>query len=317
MFIMEKAAKNNKKVSSLVLFVINAFNKKMIGLPKATRCPLEQELANVCGVSRTTVRRAYEVLEKQGVVYRQNSVRFLSKKLVSNLVAQKTQPISKEKEVSEYLIGLISKGELTQGQRLSENKIAEIMGCSMSPVREAFISLAPLGIFEKKSRHQWHVVSPNNQMFQELYEFRRILETHGLKKLMKKEVLSKNLPKIKSILKRTEDLLDKKNVDFKTFFEIDVEFHYFLLEVSENRFISERSKYIYAIIDFQRSSSIYSIDRVRFGLNQHIDILKAIISSNENAAQVALENHLSSALVTLKNINQYNLKTPVEVSKGH
>lgn len=301
---MKKTTKKTNKVSKLVLFVINTFNKQMVGLPKGTRCPLEQELADECGVSRTTVRSAYEIMEHKGVVFRQNSERFLTRKLVSNKVVQKSPPISKEKEVSEYLIGLISNGELSQGQRLSENKIAEIMGCSISPVREALISLAPLGIFEKESRHQWQVVSPNNQMFQELYEFRRVLETYCLKKLMKQEVLTKNLPKIKSLLRKTEDLLNKKNVNFKSFFEIDVSFHYFLLEVAGNRFILERSKFIYAIIDFQRSSSIYSKERVRYGLNQHIDILKAIISSNEDAALSALENHLSSALETLKNINQ-------------
>ncbi len=296
--------KNSKKVSRLVLFVINAFNKHMVGLPQGARCPLEQELADECGVSRTTVRRAYKSLENQGVVYRQNSIRLLSKEMEYKAVQQKSPPISKEEEVAEYIIGLIGKGKLTQGQRISENKIAEIIGCSISPVREALISLAPLGIFEKESRRQWQVVSPDNAMFQELYEFRRILETYCLKKLMQKEVLIKNLSKIKSVLKRTEILSNQKKVDFKSFFEVDISFHYFLLEVSGNRFITERSKFIYAIIDFQRSNSPYTTDRVRLGLNQHLKILRAIISSNEEAALLALEEHLSSALETLKNMNK-------------
>jgi DNA-binding GntR family transcriptional regulator len=290
--------------SRLVIFVIDEFNKQMFGLPKDSRCPLEQDLANECGVSRTTVRKAYELLNKQGLVYRKGSVRFLKNKVKTNTVEQKSPPISREEEVSEYLIGLIGKGEIVNGQKLSENRIAEIIGCSISPVREAFISLAPLGIFEKQSRHQWQVVNPDKKMFQELYEFRRILETYCLKNLMQEAVLAKKTPKLKTLLKKTESLLEKDKIDFKRFFEIDVSLHLFLLEVPGNRFIMERSKFIYTIIDFQRSSRFYSMDRARLALNQHVDILKAIISSNEQTALSELEKHLSSSLETLKNINK-------------
>lgn len=279
----------------------------MSGLPKGSRCPLESELADKCGVSRTTVRKAYKLLEDRGVIYRHDSIRLLGKKIDSDITWKKSAPLSKEKEVAEYLVGLIGEGKLIQGQRLNEKKIAESLGCSISPVREALISLAPLGLFEKKSRHQWQVVNPDNEQFEELYEYRSIIEIYCLKKLMEKKTLAENLPRLKSLLQRTEKLLCQKTIDFKVFFEIDVLFHHFLLKVPNNRFIIEKSRFIYTIIDFQRSSRYYTVKRARLALSQHIGILKAIIASDETAALQELNTHLFSALETLKSINKSEL----------
>lgn len=294
--------------SPLVLFVINKFKKNMGGLPKDSRCPLEQDLADECGVSRTTVRKAYELLEQQGVVYRQDSIRLLRKKIKPDADQKKSPPISKEKEVSEYLIGLIGRGELVHGQRLSENKIAAILGCSISPVREALISLAPLGIFEKETRQQWQVVNPDNQMFEELYEFRSVIEIYCLKKLMRPDNLAKNLPGLKSLLKKTKAFLNNKKIDYRSFYEIDAALHHFLLKSSNNSFFVERIKFVYVMLDFHRSSGFYDDDRIHLTLSEHLDILKAIIAADKEAAISALDIHISGSLEFSKRISESDIK---------
>ena len=77
--------------------------------------------------------------------------------------------------------------------------------------------------------------------------------------------------------------------------ELDMEFHRLLLQASENRLLQERSNFIYIIIEFQLSNPLFKISRARFGLRQHLAILRAILRGDQPEAERHLRGHLQAA----------------------
>lgn len=66
---------------------------------------------------------------------------------------------------------------LQPGQRLSEARLASMLGVSKTPVRETFIRLQHVGLVEPGSGSGLQVVQPSAKVVQDAYEVRRGLES--------------------------------------------------------------------------------------------------------------------------------------------
>lgn len=74
------------------------------------------------------------------------------------------------------LIDLIMQGTYDEGSRLYPERIAEQLGVSMTPVREALMQLAADGFVEGVQRRGFHVRTPDAQQFTNLWQVRQGLE---------------------------------------------------------------------------------------------------------------------------------------------
>jgi DNA-binding GntR family transcriptional regulator len=74
------------------------------------------------------------------------------------------------------LIGLIMQGAYDEGARLYPERIAEQLGVSMTPVREALMQLAADGFVEGVQRRGFHVRTPDGQQVTNLWQARQGLE---------------------------------------------------------------------------------------------------------------------------------------------
>lgn len=74
------------------------------------------------------------------------------------------------------LIDLIIQGIYDEGARLYPERIAEQLGVSMTPVREALMQLAADGFVEGVQRRGFHVRTPDAKQFTNLWQVRQGLE---------------------------------------------------------------------------------------------------------------------------------------------
>jgi DNA-binding GntR family transcriptional regulator len=74
------------------------------------------------------------------------------------------------------LIDMIMRGTYDEGSRLYPERIAEQLGVSMTPVREALMQLAADGFVEGVQRRGFHVRTPDAQQFTNLWQVRQGLE---------------------------------------------------------------------------------------------------------------------------------------------
>ena len=90
---------------------------------------------------------------------------------------------SRPAEIADRIVDAILAGRLAPGQRLGEQPLADLFGCSRTLVREAMARLSARGMVEVNARRGWFVVQPSLDEAREAFEARQALETgllHGL-----------------------------------------------------------------------------------------------------------------------------------------
>ena len=86
-------------------------------------------------------------------------------------------------EIADRIVDAILAGRLAAGQRLGEQALADLFGCSRTLVREALARLSARGMVEVNARRGWFVVQPSLDEAREAFGARLALETgllHGL-----------------------------------------------------------------------------------------------------------------------------------------
>ena len=74
---------------------------------------------------------------------------------------------------------LIIADVLRAGQKLVDRDLAEQLGVSRTPVREALGRLAMMGLVEARSRQGYYVKEYSAKQVSDLYDFRKMLEVHA------------------------------------------------------------------------------------------------------------------------------------------
>lgn len=85
--------------------------------------------------------------------------------------------------IADRIVDAILAGRLAPGQRLGEQALADLFGCSRTLVREAMARLSARGMVEVNARRGWFVVQPSLDEAREAFGARQALETgllHGL-----------------------------------------------------------------------------------------------------------------------------------------
>src|SRR4051812_29058528 len=91
------------------------------------------------------------------------------------------RPRSLAQLVVDQIRDLIVTGQLHLGEQLSENHLAERLGVSRTPVREAFMRLAVERLVEVRPQRGTFVFACGPGEFREICELRAILEAGALR----------------------------------------------------------------------------------------------------------------------------------------
>ena len=138
-------------------------------------------------------------------------------------------PISRTKSLKEkaydILKELILTGRLEQGKLHNEKRLAEVLGVSRTPVREALLELSREGMVSFVPSKGVRVRKITTKQVQEVFELRRIIEGYIIKSISK-QLSPADLKKIEKILSKQDRSATKD--EEVTFIEMDKEFHLFM-----------------------------------------------------------------------------------------
>ncbi len=81
--------------------------------------------------------------------------------------------------VYERIEQMIIRGQLKPGDRMPETELAQTLGVSRGPIREALLLLERDGWVEVKPRHGAAVRRRSNREIEELYDARKVLQIHA------------------------------------------------------------------------------------------------------------------------------------------
>jgi GntR family transcriptional regulator, rspAB operon transcriptional repressor len=193
-------------------------------------------------------------------------------------------------QVYEAVEAAIVHCDLEPGVVLGDRQLAEKLGVSRTPVRDALHRLESSGLVERRGRMGWMVSTFALQDVRELFELRRVFEPLGLERLSEtwdESVVRELSHAFERFPERfTEGL-------FPDYLNDDRRFHKKVVECSRNGRIIRFYGMVEKQIDRIRHYLSYNYEgRVEASLKEHREICAAIAACDLSAATEALDNHL-------------------------
>jgi DNA-binding GntR family transcriptional regulator len=204
-------------------------------------------------------------------------------------------PISRTKSLKEkaydILKDLILTGRLEQGKLHNEKRLAEVLGVSRTPVREALLELSREGMVSFVPSKGVQVRKITTKQVQEVFELRRIIEGHIIKSISK-QLTPADLKKIEKILGK-QDRSSSKDEE-AIFIEMDKEFHLFMASKMDNQQIETILKNLRDQIHLMGVRAIKDQSRSQQVLKEHQRIFSALKKRDAKKAHDELMRHLNN-----------------------
>lgn len=184
----------------------------------------------------------------------------------------------------------ILSGYFRPGENLSEREIADMLGVSRTPVREAFQQLEKEGLVIYTPKKGVTVPSFSSQQLKDLYSVREYME--GLSSRLLAEKPDKSF-----VEEMRENVrLASKEDDVKKQAEINGHFHHLMADNTENLYLISIFQNLHSKISLIRSTSLSHQNRLKTNLKEHLQICDAIESGDPDLAEQVARAHIRSSM---------------------
>jgi DNA-binding GntR family transcriptional regulator len=194
--------------------------------------------------------------------------------------------------VFETLREAIINGVLKPSERLMEVQLAEELGVSRTPVREAIRKLELEGFVVMIPRKGAYVSGISLKDVADVFEIRGALE--GLAAgLAAERITDEELEELERLLVRKAEVIEENDLD--QLIEIDTIFHDCLYRASRNEKLVQIINNLLEQIQRFRSTSLAYPGRMREALEEHKKIVEAISERNISLSQQLAQEHIENA----------------------
>ncbi len=203
-------------------------------------------------------------------------------------------------ETAEKLRELILLEKLPAGMFIPERDIAEVLGISRTPMREALRILEREGLIEYTSTRRSRVADPSIEELLQSMSVLSTLEALG-GEIACSNATKKDLRKIKHL---NQTMLDKSDVFSSIdFFKTDMAFHSSIILASRNRPLIETHQTYNAKLWRSRFLSSRRQRGRKTTLQQHQNITNALCKRDAVEISKAMRGHIDTAMRNLERPN--------------
>ncbi len=189
--------------------------------------------------------------------------------------------------ILEQLELLIISGSLAPGARLVEGELADTLGVSRGPIREALQLLWADGFVDLRPRQGAFVHEPTRKEIDDFFDIRRALERESVR-LATVRVTEEGAQRLRDVLARARELLDKG--DDPSSVHRQVRIHREITEIADNDVLTKM------LGDLEKRSNWYrapfSPAIRRRAWDEHEVIVTAIIEGDVQGAMSAISLHI-------------------------
>lgn len=198
------------------------------------------------------------------------------------LLSQKTYRILKR---------AIVRGDLAPNSKLVLDEIAKSLGISNTPVREATNKLESEGFVNITPNKGIKIVKVNIDDMREILEIRAFLD--GLiAKLAAKKITDKEIDEMMGVIHKMEYTVKKD--DRLTYNDLDIKFHDFLLNITENNKLKEIYNNLIIHAYRFRIRTLKISGRMGKSLKEHKEIALKVKERNPDEANRVSQKHIES-----------------------
>lgn len=194
--------------------------------------------------------------------------------------------------VFESLRDAIMAGKLKPGERLMEIQLAEDLGVSRTPVREAIRKLELEGFVVMIPRKGAYVAGISMKDIADVFEIRGALE--GLAaSLAAERATEEEIEEMERELVRISDCIEQD--DLGALVQVDTDFHAILFRASRNDRLIQILSHLREQIQRFRTASLARPGRNRIALDEHKEIVEALSKRDPDLSRARAMEHIENA----------------------
>jgi DNA-binding GntR family transcriptional regulator len=208
--------------------------------------------------------------------------------------AESTRPVrlrsvSLREQAREAVRTRIVLGQITPGEVRSVASVATELGVSITPVREAIMDLANLGMVEIIRNRGFRVPVLTEHDLGEIYALRTMLEVPAMGQIPRK-LDGRPIPEFRELAEQITDAA--RHGDLVTFVELDREFHLGLLGLLDNGRLVTTVAQLRDQVRMQGRRKPADKGELTHSGEEHIAIVAAIEANDPELAARLMERHL-------------------------
>ncbi|MDS9469823.1 GntR family transcriptional regulator [Paracoccus sp. MBLB3053] len=203
------------------------------------------------------------------------------------------------------LLDEIRTGQMAPGARLREVELAERLGHSRTPVREAIRLLEMDGLVVHQPRQGATIRLLDYAEVMELYEMRAVLEGTAARLASR----AANEAELRQLAELNTEFAAAP--DERAAAELNRQFHAMLLEAARNRFLARSMRGLQKTMLLLGPTTLMETDRVARAAEEHRQLIDALLDRDGASAEASMRAHMEAAqMVRLRKLRR--IERPLE-----
>lgn len=189
---------------------------------------------------------------------------------------------------------MILSGELSAGDPLGEEALAERCGVSRTPIRDALRRLEADLLIYRTDSHRSFVADSSPDDVRDSFELRAMLEGYAARRAAEK-MTGETLEQLRSCNAAIRAAIAKAKPDIPTFLDRNREFHALVLEAAGSRRLTNLLTALIEQPVVWRTAHHYSPEAFQRSHSEHEDLLSAFERHDGAWAQTVMTGHILRA----------------------
>lgn len=219
-----------------------------------------------------------------------NAAMRAAKKQTKPSVPTDSESLPRGEQAYRYVRNAIQTGQLKPGDRLREVELAEIIGLSRTPIREALAKLEAEGLVLHDATRGIVVAELDYSMVTELYYMREVLEGTAAR-LTAQHASEVEISILEDLCRQYESSQGNEAMLALS----NRQFHDTLYRCSHNRYLVNMLTVLHDALSLLGSTTLSSPERAAETLREHEAVVDAVRNRDADGAEQALRAHIRSA----------------------
>lgn len=201
---------------------------------------------------------------------------------------------------------LILSGKLRPAERVAESRLADLLGVSRTPLREALMKLEKEGLVVGQRNVGYRVADVDIDSICDLLVVRETIDAKAAE-LACERATDTDLEQIRQIVREMEALQQSNGagpVDAARELELGLQIHKDIARSTRNSALIRIADQLYEQLQLALSLEVLWIDLGDMGLQEHQAIANALCARDAKAASAAASKHVQSSLRSMTRIRE-------------
>jgi DNA-binding GntR family transcriptional regulator len=214
--------------------------------------------------------------------------------MIDSIDLQPVEQRTLSDEAAERLRSAIRSGELSPGARLIERELAERLGMSRIPIREAIGRLVDEGLVRKLPHRGAVVYTPSRAEIEEISSLRVVLERFVAQRVVERWH-GEHERQLRQIVQEMRTAAAQR--DLQQVYALDYRYHLTLWQIADHSLLLEVISSLRSRINrfLYEATGALTNSQLDMHINSHDDLIDVLNSGDVGAAQATFINHVLGA----------------------